>query len=193
MNQHSVPAGLTEEAPVAVRLAAFAAEAKPSARAQSVCRRLVFDIIGLAIAARETDYVAAALASAPATFCVHYGGYSCPSGSTDEGADLQAALSGAVGQFRTQDQLLRAGFSPLDSVRMAYWPELDPFSFAAQLSAMFRSQPGKRFLEMFNADPSPAGLQAARAAFFAALPGRRYIDLQEVFLVNMLTRQPDPA
>jgi 2-methylcitrate dehydratase PrpD len=64
MNQHSVPAGLTEEAPVAVRLAAFAAGAKPSARAQGVCRRLVFDIIGLAIAARETDYVAAALASA---------------------------------------------------------------------------------------------------------------------------------
>ncbi|MFC7395717.1 MmgE/PrpD family protein [Chelatococcus sp. GCM10030263] len=59
MNQ-SVPTS----APVAVRLAAFAAEAAPPPAARAVCRNLVFDIVGLAIAARETDYVAAALGSA---------------------------------------------------------------------------------------------------------------------------------
>lgn len=37
----------------------------------------------------------AAFASAPTTFCVHYAGYACPSGSTDEGTDLQAALDAA--------------------------------------------------------------------------------------------------
>jgi 2-methylcitrate dehydratase PrpD len=55
---------VSTSAPVAVRLAAFAAEAAPPQAALAVCRNLVFDIIGLAIAARETDYVAAALASA---------------------------------------------------------------------------------------------------------------------------------
>jgi 2-methylcitrate dehydratase PrpD len=50
--------------PVALALGAFAAGARPSTEAQAVCRRLVFDIVGLAVAARETDYVAAALASA---------------------------------------------------------------------------------------------------------------------------------
>jgi len=50
--------------PVAARLATFAAEASPSAAATAVCRRLLFDIVALAIAARDTDYVQAALGSA---------------------------------------------------------------------------------------------------------------------------------
>lgn len=50
--------------PVAAKLAAFAADAKPSKAATEICRQLVFDIVALAIAARETDYVQAALASA---------------------------------------------------------------------------------------------------------------------------------
>ena len=50
--------------PIATRLATFAAEASPSAAATAVCRRLIFDIVALAIAARETDYVQAALKSA---------------------------------------------------------------------------------------------------------------------------------
>ncbi|HEV2559276.1 MAG TPA: MmgE/PrpD family protein [Microvirga sp.] len=49
---------------VAYRLAAFAAEAKPSPATEAVCRRLLLDIVGLAVAARKTDYVGAALASA---------------------------------------------------------------------------------------------------------------------------------
>lgn len=50
--------------PVATRLATFAAEASPTAAAAAVCRRLISDIVALAIAARETDYVQAALKSA---------------------------------------------------------------------------------------------------------------------------------
>jgi 2-methylcitrate dehydratase PrpD len=50
--------------PVADRLAAFTAEARPSPAAAEVCRNLLLDIAGLIIAARGTDYVAAALASA---------------------------------------------------------------------------------------------------------------------------------
>ena len=50
--------------PVAAKLAAFAADARPSKAAAEICRQLVFDIVALAIAARETDYVQAALASA---------------------------------------------------------------------------------------------------------------------------------
>ncbi|NLS04115.1 MmgE/PrpD family protein [Rhizobium sp. P32RR-XVIII] len=50
--------------PVASRLAAFAATSSPSAAAAAVCSRLVFDVIALAIAARDTDYVRAALCSA---------------------------------------------------------------------------------------------------------------------------------
>lgn len=50
--------------PVAAKLAAFAAAAQPSKAAAAICRQLVFDIVALAIAARDTDYVQAALASA---------------------------------------------------------------------------------------------------------------------------------
>jgi 2-methylcitrate dehydratase PrpD len=57
---HSVPTST----PVAVKLAAFAAGAAPSTAVAAVCRRLIFDIIGLCVAARHTDYVQAALASA---------------------------------------------------------------------------------------------------------------------------------
>ncbi len=60
MNQHHP----VRANPVALTLAAFAAGAEPSKEAQAVCGRLIFDIAGLAVAARDTDYVAAALASA---------------------------------------------------------------------------------------------------------------------------------
>lgn len=60
MNQHSP----VTVAPVAPQLAAFVIGAMPTAAAQAVCRNLIFDIAGLAVAARATDYVEAALASA---------------------------------------------------------------------------------------------------------------------------------
>ncbi|QJP14739.1 MmgE/PrpD family protein [Starkeya sp. ORNL1] len=60
MNQHS-PVTAT---PVAAQLAAFVTSAAPSPAAEAVCRNLIFDIVGLAVAARETDYVGAVLASA---------------------------------------------------------------------------------------------------------------------------------
>ncbi|MDF2998370.1 MAG: 2-methylcitrate dehydratase [Xanthobacteraceae bacterium] len=60
MNQHSPVIA----APVAAELAAFVTTARPSPAAKAVCRNLIFDIAGLAVAARETDYVGAALASA---------------------------------------------------------------------------------------------------------------------------------
>jgi 2-methylcitrate dehydratase PrpD len=51
-------------ASVAERVAVFATEAKPSRAGAATCGRLLFDIAGLAVAARDTDYVRAALASA---------------------------------------------------------------------------------------------------------------------------------
>lgn len=61
---HSAPAALAPaREPAAARLAAFAATAVPSAAALAVGRRLVLDVVGLAVAARRTDYVAAVLAS----------------------------------------------------------------------------------------------------------------------------------
>lgn len=60
MNQHSPVIA----APVAAELAAFVTTARPSPAAAAVCRNLIFDIAGLAVAARKTDYVGAALASA---------------------------------------------------------------------------------------------------------------------------------
>jgi len=50
--------------PVAARLAEFAATAQAPAAVLAVGRRLLVDIVGLAVAARHTDYVRAALASA---------------------------------------------------------------------------------------------------------------------------------
>lgn len=50
--------------PVAARLADFAAEALPPSAVNAVSRRLLFEIVGLAVAARHTNYVRAALASA---------------------------------------------------------------------------------------------------------------------------------
>ncbi|GAB4069029.1 MmgE/PrpD family protein [Ancylobacter sonchi] len=59
MNQHSpLPA-----APLAATIGAFAASAAPSPAASAVCRALLFDIAGLIVAARDTDYVRAVLAS----------------------------------------------------------------------------------------------------------------------------------
>ncbi len=60
MTQHVRAGGPT----VATQLAAFAADASLPAPVSAVCRRLIFDIVGLAIAGRRTDYVAAALGSA---------------------------------------------------------------------------------------------------------------------------------
>jgi 2-methylcitrate dehydratase PrpD len=60
MNEHVSPPAPA----VASRIADFAAAARPSAAAEAVCRRLVLDIVGLAIAARDTDYVQATIASA---------------------------------------------------------------------------------------------------------------------------------
>ena len=59
MNTHSkVPA-----ATVAAQLAAFASRAAPGALVRETVRRLLLDVAGLCIAARDTDYVRAALAS----------------------------------------------------------------------------------------------------------------------------------
>jgi len=60
LNQHET----VRTPPVSLTLAAFAADARPSAAAAEVCRRLLLDTVGLAVAARKMDYVAAALASA---------------------------------------------------------------------------------------------------------------------------------
>ncbi len=59
-------------------------------------RRLALAVTTLGLAAGVG--APAAFASAPTTYCVHYSGYSCPSGATDEGADLQSALNAASGQ-----------------------------------------------------------------------------------------------
>lgn len=45
----------------------------------------------------------AAFATAPTTFCVHYSGYTCPSGSSDEGDNLQTALDAASMQPASAD------------------------------------------------------------------------------------------
>ncbi|WP_342362813.1 MmgE/PrpD family protein [Terrarubrum flagellatum] len=50
--------------PLATRIAAFTAAAQPSDATRPTCRRLLFDIVGLTIAARNEDYVQAAMASA---------------------------------------------------------------------------------------------------------------------------------
>lgn len=62
MNQHHSPTAA--QAAIATRLASFALAARPPQAALAVSRRLLFDAAGLAVAARGTDYVAAALASA---------------------------------------------------------------------------------------------------------------------------------
>ena len=60
VNQHHP----VRSTPVALTVAGFAAGAEPSKEAAAICARLLFDIVGLAMAARNTAYVAAALASA---------------------------------------------------------------------------------------------------------------------------------
>jgi 2-methylcitrate dehydratase PrpD len=57
-HQTSIPAE-----PVAARLASFAAHATVSAKARETVRLLLLDVAGLCVAARDTDYVRAALAS----------------------------------------------------------------------------------------------------------------------------------
>lgn len=50
--------------PVAASLSAFAAKASPPPNVNAVCRRLIMDIVALAIAARDNDYVQSAMKSA---------------------------------------------------------------------------------------------------------------------------------
>jgi len=57
MNQHN-------PITIAAQLAAFATEAVAPPAVEAVCRNLLLDITGLAVAARETDYVQAVIASA---------------------------------------------------------------------------------------------------------------------------------
>jgi len=64
VNQHHTPAASQTATPIATQLAAFAIEARPPEAALAISRRLLFDVTGLAVAARDTDYVTAALASA---------------------------------------------------------------------------------------------------------------------------------
>jgi 2-methylcitrate dehydratase PrpD len=64
VNQHHNQAASQTAMPIAKLLASFAVEAQPPEAALAVSRRLLFDVTGLAVAARDTDYVAAALASA---------------------------------------------------------------------------------------------------------------------------------
>ncbi|MCJ8142886.1 MmgE/PrpD family protein [Ancylobacter sp. A5.8] len=59
MNQHNSPL----DTPLALRIGAFVAEAQPTRATEAICRQLVFDIAGLIVAARDTDYVGATLAS----------------------------------------------------------------------------------------------------------------------------------
>ena len=56
--------GLTDTATVAEKLAAAALAARPSAAMRDTSERLLVDVIGLCVAARGTDYVAATLAAA---------------------------------------------------------------------------------------------------------------------------------
>lgn len=60
MNQHSMPPAT----PLAMEIGAFATGAQPTPAAAAVCRNLLVDIAGLILAARDTDYVRATLASA---------------------------------------------------------------------------------------------------------------------------------
>lgn len=60
MNQHSTMLA----PPLAIEIGAFAAEAQLTPAAAAVCRNLLLDIAGLIVAARDTDYVRAMLASA---------------------------------------------------------------------------------------------------------------------------------
>jgi 2-methylcitrate dehydratase PrpD len=53
----------TRDEPVALRLANFAAHADVSEKARETVRLLLLDVAGLCVAARDTDYVRAALAS----------------------------------------------------------------------------------------------------------------------------------
>ncbi len=53
----------TKAAPISFQIAEALNGAAPSVAANQMCRRLIIDIVGLAIAARNTDYVANVLAS----------------------------------------------------------------------------------------------------------------------------------
>ena len=67
-----------QDATIAESLAEAALAARPSAAMRDTCERLLVDVIGLCVAARRTDYVAATLAAAegpgPCTAFGHAGG-----------------------------------------------------------------------------------------------------------------------
>ncbi len=79
MNQHSADPGAT----VAARLARFAAEALPGPQARETVRLLLLDVAGLCVAARETDYVRAALASTASEGKATAIGHAAPLGPYD--------------------------------------------------------------------------------------------------------------
>jgi hypothetical protein len=102
--------------------------------------------------------------------------------------DLDGLLDVALRRFRRQDTLLRHGTDPLEAVRLAYWPSEDGAGFAARVRHVFVTRPGKRFFAAFERDQTPEGLREARDAFRQALAREGEVELQEIFLVNMLTR-----
>lgn len=79
MNQHSANPAET----VAARLASFAAHAAPSPQARETVRLLMLDVAGLCVAARDTDYVRAALASTASEGKVTAIGHAGPLGPYD--------------------------------------------------------------------------------------------------------------
>lgn len=79
MNQHSINPGET----VAARLASFAAHATPSPQARETVRLLLLDVAGLCVAARDTDYVRAALASTASDGKATAIGHAAPLGPYD--------------------------------------------------------------------------------------------------------------
>lgn len=77
MNQHSaIPT-------VSAGLASFAAHATPSLRASETVRLLLLDVAGLCVAARDTDYVRAALASTASEGRATAIGHAAPLGPYD--------------------------------------------------------------------------------------------------------------
>lgn len=77
MNQHSaIPT-------VSAGLASFAAHATPSLRASETVRLLLLDVAGLCVAARDTDYVRAALASTASAGRATAIGHAAPLGPYD--------------------------------------------------------------------------------------------------------------
>jgi hypothetical protein len=102
--------------------------------------------------------------------------------------DLQAELGAAAARFQRHDELLLKGEAPLAAMNLAYAPDMDAASYVALVRKTFRTLPGKRFLQATLGNPSPAALAVARARYFAAVARQSTVELQEVFLVNLIAR-----